>query len=326
MELYLPERFEDQDIVDFLRFIHEYKDEPTICTNYSSVQFVKPFATLLFAVGILDFVSYRRSRRLKTTSKGHKENHQALTYLAHLGFFKHIGLDTGKKPNEAPGGERYLPITILAQYELDKEGVRLQDSIERECDRLSQIIYSGKENIMRATMLSYGLREIVRNVFEHAEIDKCVLLAQKWNDGFAEIAIADRGIGLTQSLKEVYQLNSPREAIQVALQPGISSDTSPENDDKWQNSGFGLYVVSNLGGQLGEFAIASDGCIMFSHEGEISWYDVPINGTAVKLRVNTDEAEYFPNILHNIVAEGENVAKEIAGAKKSASKKSKISR
>ena len=153
----------------------------------------------------------------------------------------------------------------------------------------------------------------------------CFIVAQKWDDGFAEIAIADQGIGLTESLKESHKINSSEEAISLAIKPGISSDSSPENDDKWQNSGFGLYVVSELGSMMGEFALASDGKIMFASNGNTSWYDVPIHGTAVKLKINTNEADYWPNVQLQIVSQGENLAKDIPGSKKRASKMSKTS-
>lgn len=325
MDVLLPKRFENGRVFEFLRYLEENKDEPKICTDYSEIEFVNPFSTLFLAIGLRDFLRYRIDKHLKTTSRGHKKDNPALTYLGHLGFFRYIGLDVGKEPNEAAGSDRYLPISILIERQFRVEGLGLQDAIERECNRLAQIIYSGRENVMRATMLSYCLREIIRNVFEHAEIDECIILAQKWDSGFAEIAIVDRGIGLLHSLSEAFDISSPDEAIAMALQPGISSDQSPENDDKWQNSGYGLYVVSELGKTLGEFIIASDNRALSFKNGAEHWIDTPIHGTAIKLRVNTTEAEYWPNILKNIVNEGEKIAKTVPGSKRSASKKSKMS-
>ena len=75
---------------------------------------------------------------------------------------------------------------------------------------------------------------------------------------------------------------------------------------------------------LGEFAIASNGKIMFSSKGNTQWYDVPIQGTAVKLKIDTTEAGYWPNVLNEIVEKGEAIAKEIPGSKKKASKMSKV--
>ena len=324
MEIFLPRNFEDADIVKFLNELEQYKDEENICTNYSKVEFVKPYATLLLAVGMRDFLRYRFNKGLKTTSKGQKENRTALTYLQHLGFFQYIGLNLGKKPNEASGSSTYIPITQLSAEQFDIEGKRLQEVIDTESDRLAKIIYPGEENVMRAIMLSYCLREIIRNVFEHAEVNECFVLAQSWRNGIAEIAIADRGIGLYESLKEAHALKNQQDAVKIALQPGITSDTGPDNDDKWQNSGFGLYVVSELGLMLGDFAIASNGKIMFSDHGVISWFDVPIRGVAVKLRMDTNEAEYWPNVLNNIVEKGEEIAKTIPGSKRKASKMSKM--
>lgn len=325
MDILLPKRFDNGQVFEFLRYLNEIKAESKICTDYSMVEFVNPFSTLFLAIGIRDFMRYRFSRHLKTTSKGHNNKNPALTYLGHLGFFKYIGLDAGKEPNEAAGSERYLPITILNERQFRVEGLSLQDAIEKECYHLANIIYSGKDTVMQAEMLSYCLREVIRNVFEHAEIDECIILAQKWDTGFAEIAIVDRGIGLQKSISEAFEVSSPEESIRMAIQPGISSDQSPENDDKWQNSGYGLYVVSELGKKFGEFIIASDDRALIVKNGKQHWAEAPIRGTAVKLRVDTTEAEYWPNIFASIVREGEKLAESIPGAKKTGSKKSKMS-
>lgn len=326
MEIFLPKNFDDAEIVEFLNNLNQHKDDENVCTNYSNVEFVKPYATLLLAIGIREFLRYRFQKKLKTTSKGQKENTSALSYLQHLGFFQYIGLKLGKKPNEARGSSSYIPIVSLNKDQFDKKGIRLQEAIDQESDRLSKIIYAGPGNAMRAIMLSYCLREIIRNVFEHAESSECFVVAQNWSNDIAEIAIADRGIGLLESLKSAHDINSAEEAITIALKPGITSNTSPENNDEWQNSGFGLFVVSELGSMLGEFAIASNGKIMFSNHGNTQWFDVPIKGTAVKLRINTNEADYFPNVLQSIVSKGELAASAIPGTRKAASKKSRMYR
>lgn len=309
--------------MNFLKELKAHRDEEKICTNFGSVEFVLPFATLLLAIGLREFLRYRFDRKLKTTSKGQKDNSDALSYLKHLGFFKYIGLNEGKQPNEAPGGERYLPLTKLNEAMFTAARIRLQEAIDRESDRLSKIIYPRKEDEMRAIMISYCFREAIRNVFEHAEIEECFVLAQKWNNGFAEIAIADRGIGLFESLRDKFHVKDSREAIAKAILPGISSDVTPDSDDKWQNSGFGLYVLSELGNDQGEFALASDGMAMFRNHGRENWYSVPVKGTALKLRVNTNEADYWSNILNQIVVRGESMAINIPGAKRTASKMSK---
>ncbi|MCK5091023.1 MAG: hypothetical protein KAR30_00730 [Gammaproteobacteria bacterium] len=324
MQIYCPSQLDDIEAVNFLQQLYHYKDDEELCTNYSQLRFSYPFATLLVAIGVRNLIRYRYNKKLNTSSRGHKKSTSGLTYLKHFGFFKFIGLNEGKKPNQAPGNGRYIPIKRLNENDFIFEGLRLQEGIDRECIRLAKIIYSGKANESRAHMLSYCLREIIRNVFEHAEINECFMMAQKWSNGFAEIAIADQGIGLSESLSNSHDVKDARDAINLAIQPGISSDDSEENDDAWQNTGFGLFVVSQLGSQLGIFALGSDNTILFSDKENTLWNTVPINGTAVKLRVNTNDAEYFPNILQRIVDDGERKAQEISGAKKRASKKSSM--
>lgn len=324
MDVFCPRRIEDLEAVNFLQQLYHFKDSDELCIDFNNLTFSFPFATLLIAVGIRNLIKYRRSNGLITKARGHKKSTSAITYLKHFGFFKFIYFNEGKDPNQATGNHRYLPITILREKDILSGELKLQDSIDKESDRLSRIIFSGRKNEGRALMFSYCLREIVRNVFEHADTKSCYVMAQRWSDGIAEIAIADQGVGLSESLSWSHPVEDAQDAISLAIKPGITSDDSQENDDKWQNSGFGLFVTSQLGLKYGEFALGSDNAILFvSQDGE-SWNDVPLSGTVVKLRVNTEDADYFPNILSQIVKEGEAIAKTIKGAKKSASKMSMI--
>lgn len=324
MEIFSPTQWVDVDAINFMQKLLHNKDEPELIINTSTLKFVYPFATLLIAMGIRDLVSYRTDCGLVTHARGHSGNDSAQTYLKHFGFFQFIGLDEGKHPNEAPGGARYLPILKLSEQRFREDNLRLQEGIERECQRLARIIYSDRRDEGRALMLGYCLRETVRNVFEHADVSECYLMAQRWKNGFAEIAIADEGIGILGSLRDSHNVVTPNDAVQLALKPGISSNLEPENNDKWQNSGFGLFILSELGLALGEFAIASNNHILFISKHSQLQHSVPIHGTAVKLRVNTTESDYFPNVLKSIVKRGEELAKTIPGARVVASKKSKM--
>jgi hypothetical protein len=108
-------------------------------------------------------------------------------------------------------------------------------------------------------MVSYCLREIVRNSFEHGQVDECLFMAQRWQNNEAEIAVADAGCGIHETIFPVHQTVEPRASISLSLQPGVSGINANPDMGFYSNSGFGLYVVSQLGMRYGEFSIQSSG-------------------------------------------------------------------
>lgn len=316
-----PSRLTDAEAVEFLRELFRHKDSDHLIINFNALGFAHPLATLLTAIGIRDLLRQRESASRKTSTIKLNEHNEAISYLKFIGFFRLAGLNEGKAPGAAPGGARYVPITILQKNNLPGQGV-LQERIETQSIRLSAVIHQRKGNMLRPDMLSYCIREAIRNAFEHAETDKCFIMAQRWSGGTTEIAIADKGVGLLHTLRQAHNVTNAEQALSLALKPGISQNIEPYNNDPWQNSGFGLYVLSELGARLGNFAIASDNLILLKNEGREVLKPLPIRGTAIKLQINPSKI-YFPALLEQIVTQGEKEAQNIPGARHSASKSSK---
>jgi hypothetical protein len=319
----LPTHFDDRAAVDFATGVSRHADQPDLVLSFRSVQFVRPYGTLLVAHAIKHIAATRRGRGLKTNITGHDSIGGAVSYLRYFGFFKYINLESAQNAVDAPGGSRYIPITTLNRTTLSAIHAKeaLQDNVEATSQKLATVL-SGSPDAPAALMLSYCFRELIRNTFEHADVSTCAVMAQRWDNGFAEVAIADRGIGIYEALRSRHKVGNPHEALTLALKPGISSRVTEGTGSKWDNTGFGLYVLSQLGQRYGSFSVLSSQRFLSpsrSSESEA----VPLPGTLIKLRISTDDAEYWPNILHNIVAEGEAEAKFIPGAVTSASAGSK---
>ena len=139
-------------------------------------------------------------------------------------------------------------------------------------------------------------------------------MAQRWVNGTAEVVIADHGIGIHQSLAACHATKTAEESLRLAIKPGISSAAHRATGSKWDNTGFGLYVVSQLGSRYGNFSLLSSGRMMLDPRSPVPLPPVAIRGTIVRLKIATSDAEYWPNILTNIVAEGEKEAITIPGA------------
>lgn len=324
MEFPLPSRFDDHSF-GVISQLQALDSEPNLVLDFRNVSYVFPFPTLAIAIAIRDLTEKRIANGLRTSALGTDLNHGAISYLKYFGFFRALGFPIGNAPNSPSGGNRYLPITIITRKELEDSAADrpYQYEIDKHGDRLAQVIVPGEENAGSAMMLSYCFREIIRNSFEHAGVDKCVVMAQRWYDGDAEITIADRGIGIHKSLLQERIIDAPEDAIRQSLLPGVTSGSNRATGSEWDNSGFGLYVTSELGRRYGDFGILSSNRLLTRNNNHEEVREVPLSGTIVKLRINTRDGDYFPNILSMIVTEGEEIAGTLEGAVKSASKMSK---
>jgi hypothetical protein len=185
-------------------------------------------------------------------------------YPAHMGFFISIGIPFGKEIGEARGNARYLPIRALYREDLRKQDkyAALGDLIQKHADEIAEMI---SRDATRKTelydALSYSLREMIRNVFEHSESARVLYCAQYWPmAGKVEVSILDRGIGIRQSLgtNPNYRYPTDKLALEMSLLPSVSGKTHMSfNSSLWSNSGYGLYMTSRLCRHGGNFVIAS---------------------------------------------------------------------
>jgi len=265
-----------------------------------------------------------------TTGKG---------YAGTMGFFKYVSesLDIGKAPGEANGNSNYIPITPIIVDELKKAEYEqgnylvLGDLIEKEASRLARIVDRGNEELHK--LLTFLIREILRNTPEHAKSNTMWICGQYWSSSkLAEIAIADEGIGIYQS---IVQNAAHREyitdntiALQWALKAGISQAFRPsekqKSSDEWANSGFGLYMVSEICKYLnGSFCIISYGNYMIIDNHGIKAGKTSFHGTAIRLRVPSEKIISAQSIISKIASQGEAEAKTLRNAFKTASSPSK---
>lgn len=325
VNLCCPQQWDGPSAIDFVNECDAAAGSVEIRINFKGVEFVKPFGTLLIGSAIRNLVANLRANSGKVSATVPRGDENAIGYLRHIGFFHYIGLETGRQPGAANGSSRYVPIHTITMGDLENAacGGVFQKGVDAVTEHLADVIYP---HLMEQIMMQYCLREIVRNVFEHAETDRCTVLAQRYSNGWAEIAIVDEGIGIYGSLKQNLAVQSVDAALAMAIKPGISRVAHAQNRGEWDNSGFGLYVLSELGRELGEFTLASNGRYiqLHRHVASARFDRVQISGTAIKLLVDLEEAEYFPNRLHLLVQRGEMSHYEETGVAKTASKRSKM--
>jgi hypothetical protein len=75
--------------------------------DFANLGHVSPFGMLVSSQAIAQF----KKAHLRACLEALKFAKH--TCPGHMGFFKAFGLDFGREPDEAPGNDRYIPVTII---------------------------------------------------------------------------------------------------------------------------------------------------------------------------------------------------------------------
>ena len=139
---------------------------------------------------------------------------------------------------------------------------------------------------------AYLIREVMRNVVEHSDAEEFILSFYYNELGEFGFYVIDEGIGIKKSLNRNpnYSVTDNKTALAFAIRPGITRSwkRDPLRDDVWQNSGFGLYMVSNIVNIMGgRFEISSGNSKIIFRSGLKEYQSIKIKGTAVLVTFNT---------------------------------------
>ncbi|MBK8101497.1 MAG: hypothetical protein IPK26_30825 [Planctomycetes bacterium] len=271
------------DVTSTAGFCHKLSALPTgqYAIDFAEFTNAPPFGMLLAASAVRVFVA-RMGVAGFTVQALRYENK---SYQAHMGFFQACGLNHGKQPGQASGSRTYIPLTKL-DVDLGASIAHIHDTVNRRATQLARLLLPGGRRDAHAR-LHYCLFEIMRNVFEHSRSPTLWYGAQAWpTKGLVEVAILDEGVGIRRNLEKKYGVASDAAAVQKAIEEGVSGatlkddpfgfgpqsgvDSDAEDDrESAHNSGYGLYVVSQMCRSGGEFALASgDTCLVCSSAGQ----------------------------------------------------------
>lgn len=313
----VPEHLTAFTVYPFCSALQKQRPTEELIFDFTQTKTVEPFGMLVVASEIERCVASHPEA--KFTCK----NYQHMTYAAHMGFFKSFGLDFGRSPGEATGNRNYLPLTYFQSSELQRSAIYaghdVGDEVEAHSKRLTQTLVGESDGEMFET-LSYSIREIMRNVVEHAAVDQFGVCAQYWpTKGRAEVAIVDRGMGLRESIKANPHIDAStdKQAINYALMPAVSGKAFKgarrlEKRGPWTNSGFGLYMTSRICRNGGTFFIASGetGMLLTSGKGSKRYIQTCLNGTAVRLSIRTENLSSLKDSLARYRADGLQIQKK----------------
>lgn len=328
--IHMPEKLNTKSVINFSAYLLALiRDIPykRYLFDFSRTLKAFPFGILFMATLIKNFM-----RELSLTNPDiefvckYKNTYEAIeSYLKHIGFFKYINFDIGREPGEAFGSNTYIPIKNFSKMGLDAQAAQnkkhIGEIIISEAEIIAKIIAdayksTSEDNIFfLKSAMAYSIREIMRNSIEHSQDEEVTIFAQSFpRTKRIEIAIMDNGVGFLETLSPKYNVSSGAVAIETALRPGVSrTDTEMQTDDAWQNSGFGLYVLSELCKEINnsQLCIASSNAIYSVTKNSIysKERNVWTPGTTIMFSIGTDNDCYFANILENIIHRGESIAR-----------------
>jgi hypothetical protein len=283
--------------------------------DFGPLEWIEPFGLLFFARQLRTFSDRRKPNKCRAI------NHHRHGYAAHMGFFQSFGLDFGNDPGEAPGNTRYVPITSLHIADVEREAaenyVDVRDIIERKCASLATVLTHNEDGDLQNT-LGYSLREIFRNVLEHSQAETIWYAAQYWpSKELVELSILDQGVGIQKSLSRNHHLNirNDADAIRFALLPGVSGVAfrggPRQRRDAWANSGYGLFMTSQICSRGGSFMICSGRSGLLLNDGVESNLDVDFEGTALRLQIYIPEIRALNEELEALRKRGTTIAGEL---------------
>jgi len=316
MEIKVPKALDYRAALSFATDLGQLAADNEYVFDFEELKWSPPFSLLVVSCAI------RRLANRVAPAKVYATNYKNHSYQGHMGFFRAFGLDFGKQPGEATGSKNYLPITMLreqALYASAQPTEHLGDIIERHARRLAEMLTRSSDEVL-IEILTYALREMIRNVFEHSESDHLEYCAQYWPTlNKVEIALMDTGIGIPKSIAQnkTLQINTDFDSLKFALLPGISRKPIPPKaqieSDPWTNTGYGLFVTSSLCRMGGEFVLSSGSATIKLKGKTRTRIKLPFSGTAVRLVLTSEQIPSLKSVTESLLAEARDIVKDLGG-------------
>jgi hypothetical protein len=320
-QVLLPERLNASGSIGFIDALYAYPEQEMYEFDFKNVKWMEPFALLYLSYHLAIFRHSKPACHFVASNVG---NNYATSYASHMGFFRAFGLDFGKHPGEARGSESYIPITIMNVEDLEREAydecLEVGDVLQRRCRELACVLTRQNDGPL-IDILEFSLREMFRNVVEHSGARQIGFCAQYWpTRRRVELAILDNGMGLWESLKpnRYLKIESHKDAINYALLPGISGKAykgAPKQiSSAYSNSGFGLYMTSEICRNGGDFFVCSGESGVLLKGVQKRNVGASLRGTAVRLVLDTESVGTLQQSIDSFIAKGRTIASALKGA------------
>ncbi len=227
-------------------------------------------------------------------------------YLKRMNLFDILKIKSGIRIEEHEPAGRFIPITqVLTKQDLTKF---ITDMVP---------LLHLKPN--QAQPIRYIVSELTRNVFEHSESKIGAILCAQYfqKSNRISIGIADRGVGIKETISESYKVSSDSDAIRLALTPGVTGTTRRIGGTDY-NAGAGLFFIKSIAKVNRDFFVIYSGKTLYkllktNRDKPVKLYGDPFKdkhskgknfpywqGTAVGIDISLDSKEEFAVLLELI--------------------------
>jgi hypothetical protein len=265
---------------------------------------IEPFSALMIINSIKAFHKLASENNVDVSLLFIKEQAIINKYAKHLRFYSSLNLPIGDPPSEDYIGSSvssFIPI-----MKVDVSGIKMSPDehgeIKSISSQISTVASRGNKEIFK--YLDFCIIEIIRNVIEHSESKHLWYAAQYWStDNCVEISIMDEGMGIQTSLEN--ELGDEEKLLKFSLIPGCSSKpTTHYIGDHADNSGFGLYMISEIGKSSGDFIISSNSESLKISNSEEDYTTCLLSGTIIRLRLYIEELKNYETQKEDLIKKG----------------------
>lgn len=257
------------------------------------------------------------------------------SYAAHMGFYADFDAEFQFPQDGVRENDRYVAIRRIGRQELLHESFEsfaayVGEVIEREANRLAKLLTQMSDGPL-VNALTYCLREIIRNAYEHSGAEDILVCGQfRPSSDRVDLAFADLGHGIrhTLSANPDVCVTTEREAIKVALLPGISGKKTTalrkrsRHYDPWKNTGYGLYMTHRICREGGVFTICSGDALLRLTGERAMEKDASMGGTVIGLTMQLRALAQLEQRLGQFNSEGRAMSKALRGESVTASRAS----
>lgn len=155
-------------------------------------------------------------------------------YLTVMKLYDFLRMEDKKNIAEHEPSGRYIPLNNLSNSE----------DLTKFLTDMIPLLHLPKEP---AQTIRYIVSELVRNVLEHSLASTGAFVCAQYykKSNTIRIGIVDRGIGIKQSMTPFYHPASSKDALLLALTPGVTGVTNREGGNE-TNAGAGLFFVKSI--------------------------------------------------------------------------------
>jgi hypothetical protein len=309
------------DTLAALRIAHAiaFSTVPEVNVDFSRLTIPEPFAMLYVACAA------RSHRERGGTFRLVGADEQS--YAAYMGLFSEFDAAYPKRQSGVQENENYVAIRSISRAYLIETANEIKAShigevIESDARRFARLLTQTDRGPL-VDALTYCLREIIRNGYEHSEASEVLVCGQyRPTSGRVDLAIADRGSGLLKTLSKnpLVRVVTEIEAVKVALLPGISGKGRPHggrrrrSHDPWANTGYGLYMTHRVCREGGVFTICSGDALLRLSGDRSMERTADTVGTVVGLTMRLDTLQDLERKLPEFSAQGRVISRTLRGA------------